>query len=542
MHSDQRGCTALCYAISRSHQKKAELPNRTVTSLLDAFPALEREKYLIRRLQILMNPGKRGESGNVIDTFLLPVFSFFVRRVHGGLAMLLKSKVFDIVFQVFFDQKAMLATLHDRIIMTDLLQALKNQIGQLDYTVSILNVLAEVLNYCDCCVSTTNPTISKDDLYQSFLSSQCPKMCIVILKHSGMSNLRNIASPTFLPLFLVCPSNSMGRKWLQDHHTVLQPFYQKFMEFSNIKYNLHADDAHLKSVKKRVKNFKNLITKLRNGESIVGKIESHDNSESGLDNLYEKEDSLVTKKMRRKSKMKIGRKRNVDTATFKGSTNELVSKAELNKNQLTDQDKCRSVAPADAGSDPKIDSRKSSKSGYDPSDLFGLLATSRSTGSSDENEVGHPRSSQRLTDTEKEENRMKQVATAMRTIFSENNQFSIKDSIGLKHYLAHRTSDENIEPIKKDLSPALNYLQSLFEDLAAKHRKVWTYERINNYPDRKTPQNEDENVQLLKLKIVLSQLEEYYLNQLTQEWDLLMKAVRRKVGIFICQIFKGLVS
>lgn len=74
----------------------------TVNSLLNSFPGLEREKYLKRRLQILMNPGKRVDSGNVIDTFLSPVLFYFASHVQGGLEILLNNKVFDIIFQVQF--------------------------------------------------------------------------------------------------------------------------------------------------------------------------------------------------------------------------------------------------------------------------------------------------------------------------------------------------------------------------------------------------------------------------------------------------------
>ena len=90
-------------------------------------------------------------------------------------------------------------------------------------------------------------------------------------------------------------------------------------------------------------------------------------------------------------------------------------------------------------------------------------------------------------------------------------------------------SDESLEPTKKDLTPALNYLQSLFEDFTRKHRKVWNYERLNNYPDYKTPDDEDDGVQLMKLRIVLPQIEDYYLNSLTEEWELLMQDIRNKV-------------
>ncbi|KAL0272004.1 UNVERIFIED_CONTAM: hypothetical protein PYX00_005144 [Menopon gallinae] len=506
---DERGCTALCYAISKYYQRKADIASATINRLLSSFSPLETEKYLVRRLQILMNPGKRSDSGNIIETFLSPIFSFFITKVNGSLDMLLKGKVFDIVFQ-----------------------ALKNHIGQIEYTVSILGVLAEIVHYCDCCVSVSNPNISENDLYQSFLNSQCPKMCIVILKHSGMPNLRSLGSSIFLPLFLVCPFPcSSGRKWLQDHCTVLQPFYQKYMEFSNIKYNLHVDDAHLKSVKKKVKNFKNLMIKLQNGDSITGKVDVLDNGDSdhARKKAASEKEASALKKIRKKSKIKIAKKGSLDIRPNLEESGGAVAAKDVSKLEQKDE------AENKEEESERIAQKPQKAGGYDPSDLFGLLATSRSTGSSEESEASK-KSTNNLTDSEKEENRMKQVATAMNTIFSsdESGIFycrgnDLKPSLEVKQYFSQDNSDDNLEPIKKDLSPALNYLQSLFEDFVAKHRKVWSYEKINNYPDHKTPEDEDEGIHVMKLKIVLSQLEDFYLNSLTEEWDLLMQTIRKKV-------------
>ncbi|KAK6637964.1 hypothetical protein RUM44_008387 [Polyplax serrata] len=538
---DQRGCTALCYAISRSSQKKTEISNQTVTSLLNTFPSLEREKYLIRRLQILMNPGKRNDSGNIIDTFLSPVFSFFVKNVQGGLGMLLKGKVFDIIFQ-----------------------ALKNHIGQLDYTVSILGVLGEILNYCDCCVYKTNPTITENHLFQSFLNSQCPKMCIIILKHSGMWNLKNIAHPTFLPLFLVCPSCESGRKWLQDHHSVLQPFYQKYNELISGKPTaLQMEEAHLKNVKKRIKAFKSLMVKLQNGDNIFERaktVEMTDPNEvegfgSEKEILADNDEVLAlqgVKQAKKKSKIKIAKKGTLDEFNSRSSPSESHSGSSFPKTEIDyvehESTSVTKVSKTGNESDQPPISNESTKAdkvrdhskvaNYDPSDLFGLLATSRSSGSSEDSEMGNYKTNNRnLTDSEKEESRLKQVATAMSKIFCVTdtpavhhgkNEFD-KSVTGFKQYLTPKPSEENLEPSKKDLSPALNYLQSLFEDFIAKHRKVWNYERTNNYPDYKTPKNEDEAVQLMKLKIVLSQLEFFYLNSLSEEWDLLINVIRNRV-------------
>lgn len=407
---------------------------------------------------------------------------------------------------------------------------MKNHIGQIEYTVSILGVLAEIVHYCDCCVNVSNPNISENDLHQSFLNSQCPKMCIVILKHSGMPNLRSLGSSIFLPLFLVCPSCSSGRKWLQDHFAALQPFYQKYMEFSNIKYNLHVDDVHLKSVKKRVKSFKNLMIKLQNGESITGKVDVLDNGDS--DHARKKSSEKETaplKKIRKKSKIKIVKKGSLDTRPNLELTGEAISVKDVPRTEQKDDGENKEEEGERMTQNPQ------KAGGYDPSDLFGLLATSRSTGSSEESEASK-KSTNNLTDSEKEENRLKQVATAMNTIFSgdESGIFycrgsDLKPSMEVKQYFSRNNSDDNLEPIKKDLSPALNYLQSLFEDFVAKHRKVWSYERVNDYPDHRTPEDEDEGIQVMKLKIVLSQLEDFYLNSLTEEWDLLMQTIRKKV-------------
>lgn len=384
-------------------------------------------------------------------------------------------------------------------------------------------------------------------------------MCIIILKHSGMWNLKSVVSPTFLPLFLVCPSNNSGRKWLQDHYSVLLPFYQKYNELANIKPTLQVDETHLKCVKKKIKAFKNLMIKLQNGENIFEKVEGNDAGESMAEaanvSLTNKEDVMAcqgVKKSKKKSKIKIAKKETLEENNFKNSTSELTSSrnfaetekekgednAEMNVVRQKKHDKMILEAK-DCVKQGKASREHSKSASYDPSDLFGLLATSCSTGSSEESEIENYKPNNRnLTDSEKEESRLKQVATAMSTIlcvpdastlYPGKNDFDYKSSIGLKQYLTQKPSEENLEPIKTDLSPALNYLQSLFEDFTAKHRKVWNYERVNNYPDYKTPKNEDEAVQLMKLKIVLSQLEFYYLNSLTEEWDLLINVIRNSV-------------
>lgn len=285
------------------------------------------------------------------------------------------------------------------------------------------------------------------------------------------------------------------------------------MDSSNIKYNIHLDDAHLKLIKKRAKNFRSLMNKLQNGEKIDGELR--------LESFYEKgsEDSVPQgqKKFRRKSKVKTWKKGNFEVRpTFKKSVTKLISKPEKKENsqeQITEIKKCHLEVK---------NNKKEAEGSYDPSDLFGLLA--QSNGSSED--------SLDLSRFEKEKTRLKQVATAMNSIFSGNDNVVRENDIDdfkLKKYLNETISNESLEPVKKDLTPALNYLQSLFEDFIGKHRKVWNYERMNNYPDFKKIEDEDETNQIMKLKAMLPQLEDYYLNLLTEEWELLVQEIRNKV-------------
>lgn len=390
-------------------------------------------------------------------------------------------------------------------------------------------------------------------------------MCIIILKHTGMSNLKNIVNPTFLPLFLVCPSTNAGRKWLQDHYNILQPFYQKYddeFDNSNKKNNIQMDDVHFKNIKRKIKLFRNLMTKLQNGENIFDKFHAAPDNDSEMmpvektinsnkDVVTDKEDSSSygSKKIKKKPKIKTVKKNLFDDATNKNLTRKFIidngmtddeKKEKLNKSD--DLVRLKIIALKSTKEDESVQiqdgdlTEKNSKTktvGYDPSDLFGLLATSRSTGSSDESGLDNYKKN-----IEKNENRLKQVAKAMSTIFSTSdtttlysikNEVDFKTNSGLKNCITRKSSEETLEPVKKDLSPALNYLQSLFEDFIAKHQKVWNYERMNNYPDYKTTGNEDKSVQLIKLKVVLTQLESHYLHKLDREWDLLINVIRNKV-------------
>lgn len=381
-------------------------------------------------------------------------------------------------------------------------------------------------------------------------------MCIIILKHSGMSNLKNIGSPIFMPLFLACTTTNIGRKWLQDHYSVLQPFYQKFNEINDIKHNLQTDEVHMKILKKKIKLFNNFMVKLQHGENIIGKssdvMESLGEESNNKNFLRETEERIGfhgLKKSKKRPKIKIVKKEIVEELHLKNITpDKQISDKDLKKtdnavvteNDLNEKEQAEENHEKESITTEKSNNKPSKNSSYDPSDLFGLLATSRSTESSDESDVGNQKTRTRvLTDSEKEENRLKQIPMSMSTIFciTDNNSsgypgkndYDYKPSAGPKQHLTRKASDENIEPVTKDLSPALSYLQSVFDDFAAKHRKVWNYERVNNYPDYKTPKNEDEAVQLLKLKIVLSQLEFYYLNVLTEEWNQLINVIRNKV-------------
>ncbi|KAJ9576365.1 hypothetical protein L9F63_006777 [Diploptera punctata] len=72
-----------------------------------------------------------------------------------------------------------------------------------------------------------------------------------------------------MPLFAACSSQGKGHIWLQFHYKEIQPFYHQYLKMKTITYNFNADEYHIQLVKRKIKIFHGLITKLENGEKII---------------------------------------------------------------------------------------------------------------------------------------------------------------------------------------------------------------------------------------------------------------------------------
>ncbi|XP_069686477.1 uncharacterized protein [Periplaneta americana] len=299
---DERGCTALCYSISFMMRKRLENPHPSLERLISAMNEtatnLTMEDYLKRRLDLLVSPPETVTNfADVISNVIIFVFGFFLRYIQAGIELLLEQRVFKKVTE-----------------------ATKCHMEDTDYIHALLAVMFEMVRYCSCCFGGGMARVTETDLMNGFVEGGTADCCLTVLKiHAEATSSDWMLAAALMPLFAACSSEGKSRAWLQSHHKELQPFYNRFMNLSMITFSFSADEYHVLLVKRRIKTFSNLMTKLANGENIVAKhkalrnrgtgdFRGHDNSrQSQKNNTDEVKFEVESKKDFKEQAENIGR-------------------------------------------------------------------------------------------------------------------------------------------------------------------------------------------------------------------------------------------
>ncbi|CAG2055402.1 unnamed protein product [Timema podura] len=250
---DERGCTALCYAIAFMMKKHLSTPHATLQELVGAVnddrSNLTMEQYLQRRLELLVTPPESDrEFIYIINNVIKAVIGFYIRFIQAGLEILLETRVFSRVTE-----------------------AVASHIDNVSYINALLTVMFELVHHCDCCFGAGSCHVTERDIMNAFVQGGAADMCLTILKtHSGEGASSDLLlAAALLPLFAACSADGLAKVWLQRNHMELQPYHSRFLEMSAITYNLTIDEYHLRLIKNKVKLFHTLIDKLRSGENIV---------------------------------------------------------------------------------------------------------------------------------------------------------------------------------------------------------------------------------------------------------------------------------
>nr|CAD7402246.1 unnamed protein product [Timema cristinae] len=250
---DERGCTALCYAIAFMMKKHLSTPHPTLQELVGAVnddcSNLTMEQYLQRRLELLVTPPESDrEFIYIINNVIKAVIGFYIRFIQAGLEILLETRVFSRVTE-----------------------AVASHIDDIPYINALLTVMFELVHHCDCCFGAGSCHVTERDIMNAFVQGGAADMCLTILKTHGGEGASSdlLLAAALLPLFAACSADGLAKVWLQRNHMELQPYHSRFLEMSAITYNLTIDEYHLRLIKNKIKLFHTLVDKLRSGESIV---------------------------------------------------------------------------------------------------------------------------------------------------------------------------------------------------------------------------------------------------------------------------------
>ncbi|XP_048507813.1 uncharacterized protein LOC110117227 [Athalia rosae] len=249
---DSKGCTALCYSIACSMQKKFKAPHPSLQKLVCTVNTVNSnltiESYLKRRLELLIHPPVLANNFiSTVNSIIRSVFEFFIQHIQSGLKILLNLDAFGKI-QEAVDQH-MCNWLH--------LEA-------------ILGILIELLCYSNCGTSGNISNISETELMDLFTTAGLPDTCLRILKrYAADSKTRWVVASGLEPLFAKCTAHGKAREWLRKNYHHLEPYYSGCPSKSNeLSRKLTKRDRQRNLCVKTMK-FRYLISKYKQGDKSV---------------------------------------------------------------------------------------------------------------------------------------------------------------------------------------------------------------------------------------------------------------------------------
>nr|XP_046481034.1 uncharacterized protein LOC124218539 [Neodiprion pinetum] len=218
---DSRGCTALCYSIACSMQKKLDTPHPSLQKLVCAVNAEESnftiESYLRRRLELLIYPPEQAENfTSTINSIIRNVFGFFIQYTQSGLKIFLHLDVFE-----------------------QIRKAVEEHMENWNYLEAVLGILIDLLCYCDCSTNGDTAKTPETDLMDSFAIADLPNACLRVLRRLKLASTDRYAadraancvvSSGLEPIFAKCTTHGKTREWLEENRDHIEPYYSNLLQ------------------------------------------------------------------------------------------------------------------------------------------------------------------------------------------------------------------------------------------------------------------------------------------------------------------------
>ncbi|XP_014245492.1 uncharacterized protein LOC106664340 isoform X2 [Cimex lectularius] len=493
---DQRGCTALCYAIAYFIQKRLEMPNQPIEKLLKALdqstPKRSLNAYLQRRFELLHDPPE-DNFGNTVSSIIIHVITFATRCIKKGVTAFLEIRVFKLIKDIA-----------------------EKHMDDGDYILAILGVLSEILRFCDCCMNH----IPKDELFTSFYESGFPNTCLRILKRFGASTFSNSHIHTvLLPLFFTCKHPS-SKTWIKKNYKTLFYYYKNSTHSTPPYMSLYPNDKHLTLVRKTSGDFKAVLTEFQNNEIVL-------------------DDKTKKKKSDVKAASKIPEEKPVkilEPVVKKSEDNEIKRKCSednLKRAQIEENNAKVKVIATKTLEQPPL---KKANSKLQIKEKTSEEALGPKTSNAKDTSYWSLNSSSELFRDSFSADFGGEVVASTPTIYP-NWQEDFKegcDLFGISE--GSPIGQEAIWELKKELgsgdmgdkdhepdefNPIVEELDNMFNEIILKYEEIWQKEYDEGYVDA-NGDTED----YLKLMHVLPDLELYYLSEVTRKWKNLVDQLK----------------
>ncbi|KAK9503760.1 hypothetical protein O3M35_010251 [Rhynocoris fuscipes] len=241
---DERGCTALCYAIAYLMQKNMTMPNRIVDCLVNIllYPGspTSLESYVQRRLDLIVNPPQENFN-YTISTILMHIISFFSRCFVNGLDLLIALNLFK-----------------------KLKLAIERNIENTEYCLCLFDIISEVITSH----GKANNKIDMNGLVKSFSESNLLHLMLRFIKRNGTESLKNKDyHKVFRPLFYLS-NHSIIKCWLQRNFKTLSASCN-FILSTTSSPQLYPNEMNFQILKKESDDFSYLMGQLLNGEVTI---------------------------------------------------------------------------------------------------------------------------------------------------------------------------------------------------------------------------------------------------------------------------------
>ncbi|XP_046746473.1 uncharacterized protein LOC124411423 [Diprion similis] len=570
---DSRGCTALCYSIACSMQKKLDIPHPSLQKLVCAVNAEESnltiESYLKRRLELLICPPEQAENfTSTINSIIRSVFGFFAQYTQSGLKIFLHLDVFE-----------------------KIRKAVEEHMENWNYLQAILGILIDLLCHWDCCTNGDTAKIPESDLMDSFATADLPNACLRVLRRYRATNC--VVSSGLEPIFAKCTTHGKTREWLEENRDHIEPYYSNLLQ-ENHKMQLQTPTEDQKHrLFSTIMQFRYLMRNFKQRSDTA--LESlPDSSFSKSDRPLKINQSSTSpehspaqsvgssKKQRRKIKtlrMKLAKMRGLRLVEHNGSSC-VQSEAGVKyfskstrppmshhgnpaiqiehqsprpmfrrQNQsLYRRKDCASWKPAErieiedsmevfdcnfstsnVELKPKIGEENSAANGKELSvagDVAGLK-TPRTTEETLEciSKVSNP--GDFLDDA---------ALSQTRRALEDNNNSCNNDTPYQPYTSQVDESNNSSEYVPDNVEATISYLSNLFEEIISCYRRNWKHDRESGYPGYKGGQGDlvaatEEQIEIrieeiARLNTILPKLEDSCINKLTESWLSLISKVR----------------